>query len=316
MTDHQNFDFIHIIRVIGKKKKFILLFTALVLLVGILTCLIADKKYATQSIFIVKNPLMMDRNYVFRNTMFEHKEFFAVPDDIDQVEAIAKSDGLIWHLINNFELNKHYGTDNFGAIKRRFKWNYKFSRKDTKNIEIEFANEDPAYSQLVINECRKYIETAFLDYFLQTNAQITGNLKKELTNIERTIDSLTTAIDESRAANNLYDQMLPARSEQTIAASAKTTATQAKELEKLQSITVLKDRLVHDRTNYISLINEYAIFSHDDYDAFYLVQDGYMPSEATHPKTVFIIIGCLLGGLFFGAIIAVAGAFYTEKVKA
>lgn len=320
MTQNEptSFDLVHICRIIARRKKFVFGLTGLVVLIGLIFCLVSPKRYTSQTIFIVKNPLMMDRNYVFRNTLYEHKEFFAVPDDIDQVEAIAKSDALLWHLINKFKLDEYYGISNFGLLKRRVKLSFAFSRKDTKNIEMFFTDKDPKMAHQVLAEAKAFMEKMFLDYFVQANVQISTTLKEKLTVLDQQIDSVSKDIVSLRTANGLNSQLLPTRGDAMASNNNAVAPQQMLALEQLQSIITTKDKLVEDRAQMSSLLNELSVFTNENVNIFYTVQDAYEPNidDNSHPKTWYILIGCLLGGFFLSVCIAVFGAFYKEKVVA
>jgi len=72
----QSFDLIGIFKQIFKKKVFIISITLAALIISFIFCSLQQKKYTSRSVFIVKNPILIDRNFVFRNSNFENKEFF------------------------------------------------------------------------------------------------------------------------------------------------------------------------------------------------------------------------------------------------
>lgn len=317
-SEPTNFDLVHICRIIAKKKKFVFGLTGLVVLVGLIFCLVSPKRYTSQTIFIVKNPLMMDRNFVFRDALYEHKEFFAVPDDIDQVEAIAKSDALLWHLINKFKLDEYYGISNFGLLKRRVKMSFAFSRKDTKNIEMFYTDSDPKMAHQVLAEAKSFIEKMFLDYFVQNNRQIATTLTDKLKELDNQIDSVSNHIVSIRTESGLNAHLLPTRGEVIAAQTPAVSPSQQLALEQLQNVVTTKDELVADRAKMNSLLNELSVFTSENVNIFYVVQDAYEPNidDNSHPKTWLILAGCLIGGFIVSVCIAVFGAFYKEKVVA
>jgi len=312
--EKNDFDLIHIFRIIAKRKKFVLLFTTIVVAIGAICCLITDKKYTSSSLFIVKNPILFDRNFVFRNSLYEHKEFFAVPNDVDQVEAIAKSEDLLRHITSKFDLANYYGISNPFLLRMKVKGNFSFSRQDTKNIEVYFTDKDPKLAEEVTREIRNYLENKFLNYFLEANKQVTTALKIELGDINLKIDSLSTEIQMIRETNGLQNQLLPTRGT-TIQNNSNISGNQVAALEKLQSVVTLKDQLTKDQAEYYSLINEFEMIGKGNMNIFYIVHDALLPDESSHPKTILILIGCLIGGLFFSSVIVVSGAFYREKER-
>jgi len=313
-TNQKPFDLIHMLRIIAKRKKFVFIFTGIILAIGVLCCIITDKKYTSSTLFIVKNPILFDRNFVFRNSLYEHKEFFAVPNDVDQVEAIAKSEELLRHITQKFNLAEYYGISEPFLLRLKVKSNYAFSRQDTKNIEVYFTDKDPKLAEEVTREIRQYMERKFLNYFLEANKQVTTALKAELQEINASVDSFDTEILVLREANGLNNQLLPTRGT-SIQSNVNLSGSQSAALEKLQSLVTLKDQLIKDQAEYYSLINEFEMIGKGNMNIFYIVHDAYLPDETSHPKTILILLGCLIGGLFISSVIAVSGAFYREKVK-
>lgn len=316
MSENNSFDLLEIIRVIYKKRKFVIILTLAALLTGIVFCIVSDSKYTSQTIFIVKNPQMLDRNYIFRNTNYEHKDFFAIPDDIDQVEAIAKSNALLWHLINKFELDKVYGIKNPAWLLRVVKWNFVFTRTDTKNIELFYTDKDPKRAEAITREAREYMESKFKEYFMETNTQISNALNLKLNALNDSIASLNVTINHLKDSTGLHGKLQPTRGA-TINNNASLNINKhtSENLETLQELLLIKDNLANDRSEYIRLINEFSVFQQTDMKVFFVVQDAYEPNEASHPKSILIIIGCLIGGFLFASFLAVFTAFYKNKIK-
>ncbi len=117
----QRFDFLEIIKALFRKKLFILGFMVLAAVVGFVFCLFQEKRYKSETTFIVKNPTLVDRNFTFRTTSYEHKDFFATADDVDNIVTLGESSGLISYLIDKFDLGKAYGIENRGKLFSRVK---------------------------------------------------------------------------------------------------------------------------------------------------------------------------------------------------
>ncbi len=316
MSENNTFDLLEIIRIIIKKRKFVIIVTLAALLTGIVFCIVSDKKYTSQTIFIVKNPQMLDRNYIFRTTSYEHKDFFAIPDDIDQVEAIAKSNALLWHLINKFDLGKVYGIKDPAWLMRVVKWNFAFTRTDTKNIELYYTDKDPKLAEAITREAREYMERKFKDYFMETNSQISKSLNIKVNEIADSVTVINNMVNALKDAEGLHGKLQPTRGE-TISNNATTNISKAtsESLEQLQELLVAKDNLIKDRSEYIRLVNEFSVFQQTDMKVFFVVQDAYEPNESSHPRSVFIILGCLIGGFLFASFLVVFSSFYKNKIK-
>lgn len=317
MNDSNTFDLLHIVRLIYKRKKFVLGITAIALVVAILFCLIAPNKYTSSTVFIVKNPILLDKNYVFRNTMYEHKEYFAIPNDVDQVETIFKSQSLISFLIDELNLAEHYGTESPFWLRFKVKNSMAFDRKDTKNIEIFFTDEDPEVAEKATRAIREYLEEKFVNYFKHSNKQVADAVAGELKYLNSDIDSLTQVILNLKAEHNLNGYLLPTRGTALAGSNVgnNLSASQSAALEQINNLTQIKDQLSADQARYISTIHEFELMERGGMKVFYLVQDAYKPDIATHPKSILIIIGTLIGSLVLTSLWVVFAAFYKEKLK-
>ncbi len=310
-----SFDLIGIFRQIFKKKKFVLSVTIAAGVLSFIFCLLQQERYTSETVFIVKNPLLIDRNYVFRNTSYEHREFFAVPDDIDHIQTIGKSDGLIWHLIGKFDLGKVYNIKNDQKLFKRVKRNYKLKHEDTKNIELYYTDPDPKRAQAIAVAAREYIEEMFRNYFLTTNKDITNALRIKATNLSDSIVTLDDSIKTLRAATGNYSALLPQRGNSISSYAASLSPENAASLERLQELTVLKDQLVKDVANYTTLINEYEVMESGDIRVFYVVQDAYEPGVSSYPQTLIIIGASILGALIFSCFLVLFTGFYKTVMQ-
>ncbi|MFT4061618.1 MAG: Wzz/FepE/Etk N-terminal domain-containing protein [Edaphocola sp.] len=309
-----SFDLIGIFREIFKKKVFVTGLALAAALVALVFCLVSQKEYTTQTTFIVKNPLLIDRNFVFRNTAYENKEFFAVPDDVDHIKTIAKSDAVAWFLIEKFKLEKAYGQEGDKLVKT-VKGNFKAVMEDSKNIDLSYTDPDPARAQAIANAARDYLEDKFLEYFRATNSDLRQALTVRAAAITDTINRLDSTIVAIRQNNGLYNTLTPTRGNTIGAAGGGTNPTSAAAAEKLAEITTLKDRLSKDVADYKSLINEYEVMVAGKIKIFYIVQQAYLPSETSQPKTLLIVVGGFLAGLFFAAILVLFRAFYRQTIR-
>jgi uncharacterized protein involved in exopolysaccharide biosynthesis len=310
-----SFDLIGIFREIFKKKIFILILTIAALIISFIFCSLQQKKYTSKTSFIVKNPLLIDRNYVFRNTSYEHKEFFAVPDDVDHVKTIAKSDGLLWYIIDSFHLAKAYNMEQDGDLIEVVRDNFKAVMEDTKNIELFYTDPDPERAKLITTAARAYIEEKFLSYFLATNKDISAALRDKASGMKDTIAILDDSIKNIRAATGNYTQLLPARGNNIVSGAQIGNAQNAEAMEHLREITAIKDKMADDVADYQSLINEYEVMANGKIRIFYVVQEAYQPGIPSHPKTLIIVAASTLAGLFFACILVLMGTFYNRVMK-
>lgn len=303
----QRFDFIEIIKAIFRKKFFILGFAVLAAIVGFVFCLFQEKMYRSETTFIVKNPTLVDRNFTFRTTSYEHKDFFATADDVDNIVTLGESSGLISYLIDKFDLGKAYGITNRSKLFNRVRKNFKFTREDTKNIRLYYADTDPKRAQAITIAAREKLQEMFHDYFVSTNRDLTAALYKKAQAISDTIARLDDSMMVLRTQTGAYGQLQPSRGNAVIYNTEdKVTPEKAIALEKIQELAATKDGLVKDRAGYNSLINEFEVIAQGKIRLFYIVEDAYEADFPAYPMIPFIVVVCALAGFFFACILVIA----------
>lgn len=309
-----SFNLIAIAKIIFKHKKFILLFTLIATVISAIGCFFQQKKYTSETVFIVKDPFLMDRSYVFGRISYDDRRYFANADDVDHVKSIAKKDGILYHLINKFDLVKSYNGTEPAAIIKSVKSNFKAVVEDTRNVELKFTDKDPKLAAAVVNEARLYIENAMTDIFMHTNRDVVSSIQLKIAAMKDTISTMDSAINSLRMANGAYTQLLPTRGE-TIVSSGTASAATAQGLEKIQELAVQKDRITKDIAEFQSIINEYDVVINGKSRLFHVVQEGYVPSIPSHPKTLIVVLVALIGGLFFGCLIVLLNHFYKTVMR-
>lgn len=300
----QRFDFIEIIKAIYRRKFFILGFAVLAGILGFVFCSFQERLYRSETTFIVKNPTLIDRNFTFRTTSYEHKDFFATADDVDNIVTLGESNGLIGYLIEKFDLGKAYGIDNPGKLFNKVKKNFKFTREDTKNIRLYYSDPDAKRAQAITLAARDHLQDLFQDYFISTNQDLTKALYKKADAISDTIARLDDSMMVLRTQTGAYGQLQPSRGNSVIYNTEdKMTPEKAIALEKIQEMAATKDRLVTDRAGYNSLINEFEVIAQGKIRLFYIVEDASLPEFPAYPIVPLIVAACTLAGFFFATIL-------------
>ena len=307
----QRFDFIEIIKTIFRRKFFILGFAVLAAITGLVFSLLQEKLYKAETVFIVKNPTLIDRNFTFRTTSYEHKDFFATADDVDNIVTLGESNGLIGYLIEKFDLAKAYGISNPGKLFNVVKKRFKFTREDTKNIRLYYSDPDPKRAQAVTMAARDHLQDLFQDYFISTNKDLTAALYKKAHAISDTIAGLDDSMMVLRTQTGAFGQLQPSRGNSVIYNTEdKITPEKAVALEKIQEMAATKDRLVTDRAGYNSLINEFEVIAQGRIRLFYIVEDASLPDAPAYPIVPLIVAACALTGFFFAVLLVLITSIF------
>ncbi len=304
------FDLIEISKEIFKRGKFILIFTLAAIVAGFVFCLLQTKEYTSGTVFIVKSPMNMDRNHQFRQTAYQNNEFFATDNDVDHIATIAKSDGLFYFLADQFDLQKVYAVASRDAAARKVRKKIKFTRNDTKNIELYVTDTDPQRASDITVATRKYIEDTYRNFFIETNKDMVHALQMKIRGIDDSLQGLEIRIMELREKYDAYNTLLPTRGT-TLVNTTAGTKSNVEGMEFLQKTTAQKDKLINDRADYFSLMNEYSVGLQDDkVKMFYLIQDAYVPDTESIPNIPLTLAICFVAGLFFSCILVLLTAYY------
>lgn len=314
----QKLDLVEICRLIYKKKWFILIFAICAAAVGLVFCLVAKKEYSSRTVFIVKSPKNMDRNHIFRQGAYQPNDFFANENDIDNILTISQNEVLLQFLVDSFQLKNHYRVATpqkaFNILKKRFK----VTRNDTRSLEFKIADEDPEMAAKLVNTARWETGNLFRDFFSQTKKQFVAGLQQNIARIDEQINRTNDSITNLRNQYQLFSSLLPARGKALQSQTAGGNPEKAKGLELLQKATSLKDQLIQDRAEYVSLINEYSLDTpNGGLDMFYTVQYGWPSENPSFPKIPLILAICFAAGLFFSVILTLlqAGVRHIQKTE-
>jgi len=312
--ENQSFSLLKIMQEIYKKRVWILLITLAALIISTVCCLMRPPKYTSQTTFLVKNLLLIDRNYIFKNNSFDNGQFFAVPDDIDNIKTIAKSKSIFQKVIDSFDLHKVYEIKDRDRLVEVVKSNFKFVMEDTKSVELYYTDKNPQRAAHIVNALRENIESAFLNYFISTNKDIMVALQHETNLLDDSIATLNDSMKHIRFRINNYSELLPTRGAYIATGNRKSTMEDVIELEKIQELAYIKERLASDVAQHKSLINEYREMLENKIHAFYVVQNGDIPSMPSGPGIIIIVSAGTIAALFFACILVLAGTFLRERI--
>lgn len=311
------FDLITISRIIYAKRKFVVLFAIAASVVGLLFSLVATKQYASQTMFIVKSPELMDRNYTFRQGAYEVNPFFANENQIDHIMTISKNEILPQFLADSFDLMKHYGLKSKEQAFKKLARRFKVTRNDTRSISFTIKDSDPQLAADMVNVARMKTNEWYYNYFLQDNRQKVAALQKNIERIDATLINLNDSIEVMRSQYGIYDQLLPLRGDRVqVSGSAPVSAQKMRGMERLEKLTSTKEQLIKDRATYLSLINEYALEIEDGpVDMFYTVQYGWPGESPAFPKMPLILLISFFAGLIFSVFLVLlqAGVQFINK---
>jgi capsular polysaccharide biosynthesis protein len=259
------FDLVEIIRTLQQKFRLILTVVIVAALVGAITFFVRKKLYKGKAVFFVANPIYIDRTNLFRADYGNFIDYFAKEDDLDKVMAIAKSDSLQLRVINKLNLGKEYKLNpakpkELLKLMELFDGNYDIKRTEYTTLEVTYTDEDPELAAAVANELQNSISEMFSGYYSNLRNHVYMALGSKIKEMDTTIARLTDSLVILRDRYQIYDIISPSR-RNLITGNVNIrsgVANIGRGVEEIQNLESIKDRHVTDRTEYLTVYNEFA----------------------------------------------------------
>lgn len=311
------FDLVTIVRIIEKRKKFVMIITLLCMVVGTLFHFVRKKKYEAESAFFVANPLYLDRSSVFTPGESRNVDYFADEDDIDHVLAIAESDTIIRNTIINTGLDKEWNMDMnnpywANEAKKKFKDHYEVKRTAYTLMEVYFSDHDPKMAAKVANEIVDNIEHEYRGFYLARRLDAANSIKHKMHDIDSTITYLTDTLTKLRNASGIMDLMSPARLNLvTSTIKGNGGKNMGMYVEVIQNFESIKDQLVADRAKSATLLNQYSTGNAPGETVLlHEITTAQPPVDPAGPKLWILIVACAFVGMFFSIVYLLLTSYY------
>lgn len=258
------FDLVDIVKTLQQKFRLIVIVVVAAAVVGAITFFVRKKIYKGKAAFFVANPIYIDRANLFRADYGNFIDFFAKEDDLDKVMAIAKSDSLQLRVINKMRLDSVYKLDPAKPkeqlkLMQLFEGNYEIKRTEYTTLEVSYTDEDPVRAAAVANELQNSISEMYSGYYANLRNHMSSVLHTKVRQMDSTIATLTDSLVVMRDRYQIYDIISPSRNNLITSnlGSRNITPGLGRGVEEIQNIESIKDRHVTDRTEYLTILNEF-----------------------------------------------------------
>jgi hypothetical protein len=261
--------------------------------------LLFPQKYKAKSEVLIANPLIADRNYIFRSTEPRYIDFFANEDDIDHVMSIAFSHNVMDSVVKNMKLFEAYkldDTDKKDKEKMEKIWenNYDVKRTEYKNMEISFQDYNAQRAAAVVNDAVNTIERSYRGYYNLIKEQINNSLKTRIKENDSTINSLT-------------DSIVHLQLSMTNGQSGNTFKTNSL----IHTIEAIKEQCIVDQAKYVGLVNEFATGTNSkEMDFIHVITPALPPTNTVGLGKIMSLTAILIVSLFLSSIIVLLSAYF------
>jgi LPS O-antigen subunit length determinant protein (WzzB/FepE family) len=316
MTEYPTLNISSLFDILYRRRKLIAYTTIAAVVTGLLFYFIKPKKYEAELIFILKNPLYSDRNYLYNNET-KFIDYFANDDDVDRLITMARSDSVQNKIINAFNLAEAYDYDSTSPrqvlkLRKFFNKNLNVYRTESKNVVLTYTDKDPdraiKVASMCLDESERTLHSFYIGMRRSMYESIVGKIKEE----DSTIHFLTDTLSKLRSRYGIYDIISPARYNIMLSAFKDNGKPDyAQGIEEIQNVESVKDELVADRAKHITLANQYTTgTSLTDMPFTYVVNRSRLPIKPKGMNLATILIACAFAGLFFSALYILALNFY------
>jgi uncharacterized protein involved in exopolysaccharide biosynthesis len=315
------FDLIESLRTIQKQKRFIIIITVLAMALGAVFVLIKKKKYKAEARFLVNNPLYGDRHTLFRTKETRYVDYFGGDDDLDRVTALSGSDTVRDRIIRNCDFDKIYKMGSISndtahaAYMSIFSKNFNLKRTEYKDLVVTYVAYDPQTAAGVVNMAVQVLEETFRHYYTSMKVGMGISIGMKVKELDSTIAVMTDTLANMRDKYGIYNIISPNRQNVITGDMKGGGKGYGKAIEEIQNIESVKDQLVSDRAQYISVMNEYSTAVSDSINYLKVITRAMPPTRPTGPTLIMTLIVTGFVGLFFSTIYCLMMA-YLRKLNA
>jgi uncharacterized protein involved in exopolysaccharide biosynthesis len=280
------FDLIDIAKTLQRRKKYILIITLITTLLGAAMYFSAPKTYKGEASFFVANPLYTDRSNVFRSRNAAFINYFGSEDDIDKVIAIGESDEVGNEVIERQNLAKVYkmkikSREDSLELLEKFQSNFTIIRTKYQGVEVSFKDKNPEIAANVANEAVSIVGALYKDFYSGLKVNVCNSLRHKIVESDSAIKSLVDTISRSGNA-----------------------------LEKENALAI-KDQLIKDRVQDISLLNEFSTgIKSDEMSLIRVISTAKPEAKPEGMGLMLTIISFAFVGFFFSAVWVLLSAYF------
>lgn len=310
------FDLVDIAQTLQRQRKWVIMITLAIGLLGLLFLLVRKDKYRAKADIFVNNPLYADRNNIFRDEM-RFVDYFGGDDDIDRVSVIAVSDTVRESVARQLDLYAAYSLNpedpkDQSKLREIFRKNFKLKRTEYTTAEVFFRDTDPQRAAAVVNRAVATMEGVYRGYYIQMREKVIASLQNKIDELDRNISELTDSLGHLRTDYGIYDILSPGRENlilSTVRNSGKPGFGRA--MEHIQNVSSIKDQLVVDRAKYLTILNEFSTGNEvDEANFIQVVTPAYPPVDPHGPGTLLSMVIILGIGFFFSAVYVLLRTYF------
>lgn len=171
----QSFNLLDILRIIFKRRLFILATCAIVGVVAVVTVLLMPNYYEATTSFYPASPALIDPNRLFA-TSESGIEYYGTDDEVNQLLSAAESKSLLDYMVKKFDLYTVYDIDSTKKkaphkVRKKLSKRYSVLKNVNDGIDVSIEDTDPKRAAAMANTIREKIDEIH-SQFLRVNQEV------------------------------------------------------------------------------------------------------------------------------------------------
>lgn len=317
-----SFDLVDVVQTLRRRSRFLIVVTIIAALLGAASYTLGKKQYKAKASFLMANPVYSDRNNLFQDRQIQFVDYFAGDNDVDRMVTLAESDTVKYLLAERLNLAAIYKFDmskpkDAEKLKNTIKDNYTVDRTEYNNLDISYVDNDPVLAAAVVNEAVNIMEEIFRDYYISQRMEIIKAFSLKIQDIDSQVNYLTDSLAVLRDKYKIYDLMNPARQSMSSGNLNRNNVSGfGLAMELVQNFESIKDRLVTDRSEYISLMNQYqTTINANNISLLHTLNKARVPAKPKPPGLILTTIGAAMFGFFFCTVYLLIITYYRRLIS-
>ncbi len=178
-------------------------------LMAVIISLLLPEYFTSQTAFLTISPDQVSIDGVFGNSN-SRIQFYGTGDDIDRLMAVAESDALVDHMVEEFDLYQVYDIDSTKQkapvyVRREFLSLYDVKKTPRDAIELSVSDKDPVRAAAMARAARERINEISLNLIRATQERSAAGLRDEVNNREENLADLNRRLRELRDKYGVYN---------------------------------------------------------------------------------------------------------------
>ena len=316
------FDLVDIVQTIRKQRRFVLIITAVALVIGAVFFFTRKRAYTSESEYFVSNPLLSDRNSLYGGSD-SRLDYFADEDDVDRVIALSESDTVVVEIIRKAGLDAANKLDmnnpkELNKLKGMYLANLQVKRTEYTMMRVAYTDADPQMAAKVANITVQVLENAYRSFYNSRRSGIYVSLQKKFSEQDSIVRALSDTLAVLRDKSGIYDLISPNRNNLVTSNIVSRGAGPGTGLyvEQIQNIEAIKDGVVMDQTRITTLLQQFSTGTNaDELKLFHVISTARPPLNPKGPGFVIVAIASILLGLFFSVMYILLTTYYKILVR-